>query len=751
MIDRWIATGLYMALAVMVLLFGRADDLVMLLVLVGLPLLFLVILPLLLHESAWQFFAPRPVRVLLMMRWHRTGKLADWAARPGTLRQTRKLIAAAGMTLVTGDEAEGARLKTLLEQLVRLNLNAPSVIKPGLGEDALTAALRAAAPAAIDGASKSYAVAIRKFWPRRAQPVGLLRRALRGPSYLCFGPGMKAVSAAVRGEGTGGFGLIIGGDALKAHRHYPAILLGQIAVQLLTDAGLPEDFSHLRDLPLARQRFLVAARRVLMGTPSEVRLAYLLNPSARAGLAPFEAARRAHVAAMAEARDRNATAATERTARETIRTATLTAEERTAILDRIVLPGIHLRRVWPLRHAAAHRGHSWLGGRPCLPARIDWPRGPETGLPLHFLAQIDCAELPQPSVLPPDGQLMFFADIDEEMLIDDHRGFAVIHVPAAQSTDTERAPPPDLPEIDHDASHLSSRYPPFRREYPRWPVVAAPVTDHAVGQDAWSGRNDIADAAHSLLLAQVVDLLPPDRRPNPPYRPFVKIVSRREPDGTRQPPAYELDTALLGEGYLRSWAVVGELLRALEDHTREMVTRAETELSYAKDEVKRQDRQAQLAKAQAFAAEVAEFAGLDDGQDPAAATPTAVAEALDEWLRAAAPDFPNIKAPISRAFLAVARRAALDPSLRGALTPRIWRMTVPEVKPRLDGSHHMMLGAAQRVTNPTASPGVRLLCLDSDRGLGFNFCDAGVIEFWIDPEDLAARRFDRARARTAGG
>lgn len=178
MIDRWIATGLWIALAVLVIAFGRTGDLLMVLVLVG--LLLLVVLPLLLHESAWQLFAPRPMRILLMMRWHRKGKLQDWAARPETIRQTLKLIAAAGLTLVTGDEAEGARLKALLEQLVRMNLNAPSLIKQGVGEEALTAALMAASPAAFDNAPKSYAVAIRKFWPRQAQPAGLLRRILRG-------------------------------------------------------------------------------------------------------------------------------------------------------------------------------------------------------------------------------------------------------------------------------------------------------------------------------------------------------------------------------------------------------------------------------------------------------------------------------------------------------------------------------------------------------------------------------------------
>jgi hypothetical protein len=346
---------------------------------------------------------------------------------------------------------------------------------------------------------------------------------------------------------------------------------------------------------------------------------------------------------------------------------------------------------------------------------------------------------------------LFFADIDEEMLIGDHRGWAVIHVPASQATDTERAPPPDLPEIDHDSSSRSARRAPFRREYPRWPVVAAPVTDYAVEQDPWSSRADVIREADRLLQAQVTDLLPPDRHRKVRSRPLVRPVSRRDADGTKLPPVQQLDSALLGQGYLRSWALVGELERALADLAREQVAQTETDLRHTKDDAKRQERQARLDKARAFAAEVAELAGIADGQDPAAAPPPAVAQALDAWLREAAADVPDIGTALSRAICAVACRAASDRSLRGALTYRLWRLALHELKPRLGGAHHMMLGAAQRVTNSTLSTGIRLLCLDSDRGIGFTFCDAGVIEFWIDPQDLAARRLDRARAQTAGG
>ena len=39
---------------------------------------------------------------------------------------------------------------------------------------------------------------------------------------------------------------------------------------------------------------------------------------------------------------------------------------------------------------------------------------------------------------------------------------------------------------------------------------------------------------------------------------------------------------------------------------------------------------------------------------------------------------------------------------------------------------------------------------DSDNGFGWMFGDCGVAQFWITPEDLAARRFDRVTATVEG-
>ena len=68
-------------------------------------------------------------------------------------------------------------------------------------------------------------------------------------------------------------------------------------------------------------------------------------------------------------------------------------------------------------------------------------------------------------------------------------------------------------------------------------------------------------------------------------------------------------------------------------------------------------------------------------------------------------------------------------------------------------SQYSMLGPTQTKTNLTAGAGagIRLLGLDSDHGPGMMYCLCGVLEYWINPADLAALRFDRVQAQTAGG
>ena len=88
-----------------------------------------------------------------------------------------------------------------------------------------------------------------------------------------------------------------------------------------------------------------------------------------------------------------------------------------------------LRRQVPIRFDEPAR--SWLGGLPQMPDNIRWPRTASTGAPLHFIAQIACADLPKQiwnGRGPRDGWLLLFVDVlqmedfsEEDEDIDDAR------------------------------------------------------------------------------------------------------------------------------------------------------------------------------------------------------------------------------------------------------------------------------------------------------------------------------------------
>jgi uncharacterized protein YwqG len=123
-----------------------------------------------------------------------------------------------------------------------------------------------------------------------------------------------------------------------------------------------------------------------------------------------------------------------------------------ALMDRFAKPCIRLHRPFPPR---PQRGRSKLGGLPNLPDNVEWPHGHEHfgfkrgRIPLHFMAQIDCAELPRiDAALPASGMLFFFANIDDaadwmEHPADHYR--RVVYVPHVAAGQPLRQPPPGLP------------------------------------------------------------------------------------------------------------------------------------------------------------------------------------------------------------------------------------------------------------------------------------------------------------------
>jgi uncharacterized protein YwqG len=131
-----------------------------------------------------------------------------------------------------------------------------------------------------------------------------------------------------------------------------------------------------------------------------------------------------------------------------------------------------LKRQVPIRFDETPR--SWLGGLPMMPLRTKWPRDTK-GSPLHFIAQIACADLPPQlwnGIGPRNGWLLLFVEVLK--LEDEAKGKSVqvLHI---DSLGPEQEPPEDMPTVRHAMSdYVDYSKPNIRRGVPKlwrkWPV-----------------------------------------------------------------------------------------------------------------------------------------------------------------------------------------------------------------------------------------------------------------------------------------
>lgn len=196
----------------------------------------------------------------------------------------------------------------------------------------------------------------------------------------------------------------------------------------------------------------------------------------------------------------------------------------TALLEATRRPALMLHRPYPPVDLPPTRSH--VGGLPNLPESIPWPWPPETNpgpvtRPLHFIAQIDLAELPQPDPssnqphLPAEGMLFFFIDQAKETHWGDFlpsqigRVIYAPHVPADQP---ERQPPDELPDIGESRNWADARAhlpgDAWARVFPSWPLVGLPIDTWPPAQAFDGVRRDPRHPLHALVKA--VDALTPN-------------------------------------------------------------------------------------------------------------------------------------------------------------------------------------------------------------------------------------------------
>ncbi|WP_146038103.1 DUF1963 domain-containing protein [Tabrizicola aquatica] len=724
---------------------------------------FLVAIPTFAFEALAQFLAPQLQRDLIVFRY-----------KPK--RGVQKLIRHLSLDVPRTAEEQKDRAQRLARAANAVTMRHPN---PFYGPVRLKR-LEKALGASLIPANRAFAGELRRAWiaPKPGlSPGGLILHLRAAIGRVLFGRWLAvARTQSLTGASTVVFGL-------KTHKpdepwktpNYPDVMTFLAWRQLADAHDLRAFGSDPGSLPLRDQRLLAAVTAQLHGTPTQALVARLLSPSHYRALAKLAADRKKwqpwQVTETQVQAQQSAERATEQAQRQVFRKAgSLTPDEVAALVSATGQDTILLNRVWP--PGAAAPGNSWLGGLPCLPPDMDWPRHRETGLPLHFLAQVDCADLPTlggTSPLPRDGLLLFFSDLDEERLSEND---AVVYVPKSRQSVPPRALPDALPEIDHSGGKPSIYTDePGKRHYPKWPVVPVVVK-------TWGGETeadpktfniDYLEQSHAAQEASIAAVMPPQATSSRmgdlfPRRQrkdaFGKTIVTA--DG-KAIPYTVFDAQALPPGFPFCGAGARAFVARLQMQAEKQARRAASSRSmitakWNDTEEKRARKRAEAEKEEAGAKSLADLAGQAQkalGDPPALAPISAETSGrLLQWLTGLPDTAPDqcraVQQAVSAATLDLARAAVTDPGLLRALPPVVFEMHATSLVPSPRHSQHLMLGPAQRKTNSTAGQGVRLLCLDSDYGPGMMFCDCGVLEYWIDPKDLAARRFDRAVAQTAG-
>lgn len=419
------------------------------------------------------------------------------------------------------------------------------------------------------------------------------------------------------------------------------------------------------------------------------------------------------------------------------------AQERAASARHAPVQSAPMTRRMP---GEAVSGRSRIGGAPDLPAAMVWPVDHETARPLHFLARIDCAEIPVRGHLAPrDGMLYFFADLAAPApplaaAPDADAGtpaaaeprapaIRVLHAPVAPAEDApDPLLPKGLPEILHDGSGLARAGGALRRSLPPWRFTfTAPLA-----APAENGRNP---------------LFPPEGfDPDALGRPAPWIAAGAQ------------ETLLAVEG------AVEDAFRA----SRAALSAAETRLARAEAERDIQDpddapyaaaRAAEALRraARARAAAAAAMDGVEAALAPLAARARAAREAACAGSGTGAPLAPDAAAeivdilteaharfagghplgdPVRRGLRRLIARAALAPPLAHAIPEDCFAAFSAELAPR---GGHLALGRAE-------DGAARLLRLAADPVAELSFGGAAALEFRIAPDALAERRFEEAYA-----
>ncbi|CAI9403660.1 hypothetical protein ANOBCDAF_04463 [Pleomorphomonas sp. T1.2MG-36] len=430
-----------------------------------------------------------------------------------------------------------------------------------------------------------------------------------------------------------------------------------------------------------------------------------------------------------------------------------------------------LKRQVPIRFGEASR--SWLGGLPMMPESAPWPRA-ANGAPLHFIAQIDCADLPANlwnGLGPRKGWLLLFVDILQQEDLSADGAVQVLHV---DQLGVERQPPEDMSTVRHAMSDLIGYEAEFRPGVPKmwrkWPVDLV-AQDYTPSDEEEGGPPPVS--GEELYGA------PADDRGMAPYEPdgkrpltwrgalyFVEgivrdykrenFVQRSQADDwmRRVIPRHEPDEPLGDRD--RQWFDITFHADALDENQR--YTAADQRLTWGDArhfvEGTLRDLDRQGSAKWGFAEELLTQILAKDLDAPLT---DADWQAIETTCRAKLAEADARRIYIDQHLKMAVREDLIDAYVRASGTgPSVPDALLADVEARLrsiyESRPHRMGGHPRRV-QPDSGPvpdGSLLFQMGSDDAMGWSWGDAGALYVTMSLQDLQQGRFDRVNAWIEG-
>ncbi len=419
--------------------------------------------------------------------------------------------------------------------------------------------------------------------------------------------------------------------------------------------------------------------------------------------------------------------------------------------------GLHLKHVYP--PVLPMRSKSFLGGLPIVPPGFVWPRTRDQGKALTFLGQINCADMPEfehRSLFPADGVIYFFIDWTSGG-VGEFDGDPVLYIPASDEVWSEAQAPADLPCINVDGrtykSHLYAR-PSGVDDMTYWSVY--PKVEIELGRVREVIDREVSTPRQRKLAeAAALDSLTPFHGPALGDKDVVgagwaksREIGPPYPGFPRNWLAVEMTAGLLANKCRGAIETVEYCLRQPDANTfqqrhevvAETVLKASHGIIGECDELMEHARQMGRMNAVSDEDKAVYWRWLGDvipraaGRVKTYRKDELTSGRIEDCIRAAA--IHSADAALKHSAETAAQFADQVEAL----------MPLHSVMHRYRYTHKIggIPRDAQDATSEYVDSHVLLMQFDVDRGMDWCWGDCGVMQFWLTPDDLLARRFDRA-------